>query len=71
MTQQIKKDDDSLLTPEQVCLMLGGVTTKTLREWNVNHKYRKILSPIRFTHRIVRYRKSAIIEFINKCESDY
>ncbi len=60
-----------LLTPEQVCVMLGGVTTKTLREWNVNHRHRELLAPIRFTHRIVRYKREAVNAFIERCSSDF
>lgn len=60
-----------LLTPQEVCKILGGITQKTLREWNINHRYKKTLSPIRFTHKVVRYERKNIIEFINKCKGKY
>lgn len=63
--------NSDLLTPEQVCVKLGGITTKTLREWNINHRHRELLAPIRFTHRIVRYKPEAIQRFIDKCGADF
>lgn len=63
--------DTNLLTPEQVCAKLGGITTKTLREWNVSHRHRALLAPIRFTHRTVRYKPEAIQKFIDRCSSDF
>lgn len=66
-----EQKDESLLTPEQVCEMMGGITTKTLREWNSKHRHRKTLAPIRFTHKLVRYERANVIAFINKCRSEY
>lgn len=64
-------DVDTLLTPDQVCKLLGGVTTKTLRDWNNNHRHRQVLAPIRFTHKLVRYERRNVLAFIDKCRSDY
>ncbi|EPS5440266.1 helix-turn-helix domain-containing protein [Serratia marcescens] len=60
-----------LLTPEEVCKLIGGVTTKTLRDWNNNHRHRQILAPIRFTHKVVRYERKNVLAFIAKCRSSY
>ncbi|HBL7133412.1 TPA: helix-turn-helix domain-containing protein [Serratia liquefaciens] len=60
-----------LLTPEEVCKLIGGVTTKTLRDWNNNHRHRQILAPIRFTHKVVRYERKNVLAFIAKCRSAY
>ncbi|HFF8940539.1 DNA-binding protein [Serratia marcescens] len=60
-----------LLTPEEVCKLIGGVTTKTLRDWNKNHRHRQILAPIRFTHKLVRYERKNVLAFIAKCRSTY
>ncbi|HFJ4332879.1 TPA: DNA-binding protein [Serratia liquefaciens] len=60
-----------LLTPEEVCKLIGGVTTKTLRDWNRTHRHRQILAPIRFTHKLVRYERKNVMAFIAKCRSVY
>jgi hypothetical protein len=60
-----------LLTPEEVCKLIGGVTTKTLRDWNINHRHRETLAPIRFTHKLVRYERQNVLAFIAKCKSAY
>lgn len=60
-----------LLTPEEVCKLIGGVTTKTLRDWNKNHRHRQTLAPIRFTHKLVRYERKNVMAFIAKCRSVY
>lgn len=65
------QDVDTLLTPDQVCEMLGGVTAKTLREWNNSHRHRQVLAPIRFTHKLVRYERRNVLAFIDKCRSTY
>jgi len=64
-------NNENLLTPEQVCDMVGGITTKTLREWNTKHRHRKMLAPIRFTHKLVRYERANVVAFIEKCKSEY
>jgi hypothetical protein len=71
MTNNQTEHDDDLLTPEQVCEILGGITTKTLRDWNINHRHRKILAPIRFTHKFVRYERKNVLAFKEKCRSTY
>lgn len=60
----------TMLTPQQTADMLG-ITTKTLRDWNSSHRHRKLLAPIRFTHKLVRYEQKNIQAFIDKCRSDY
>lgn len=45
-------DDDNLLTPAQVCKIIGGVASKTLREWNDHHRHRKVVAPILITYRV-------------------
>lgn len=64
-------DNEELIPPEKVCEMLGGISQSTLREWNNTHKHRKALAPIRFSHRVVRYRKQNVYNFIEKCQSVY
>lgn len=64
-------EDEDLLTPEQVCGIIGGVTPKTLRDWNNHHRHKKALAPIRITYRIVRYRYSNVKEFIRLCSATY
>ncbi|MDO6525410.1 hypothetical protein Q4519_06905 [Motilimonas sp. 1_MG-2023] len=68
---QPEQQGDTLLTPEQVCELLGGITCKTLREWNNVHRHRKTLAPIRFTHKLVRYERRNVQAFIDKCRSTY
>ncbi|CND56652.1 DNA-binding protein [Yersinia pseudotuberculosis] len=63
--------DNDLLTPQQVCDLVGGISTKTLRDWNINHRHRKVLAPIRFTHKLVRYERRNVMAFIDKCKSTY
>ncbi len=54
-----------MLTPEEVCALIGGITTKTLCDWNNHHRHRKeILAPIKFTSKVVRYE-------YKKCKSFY
>lgn len=65
------ENEEELLTPEEVCSLLGGITTKTLRDWNVNHRHKQILAPIRFTHKVVRYERRNVLAFIAKCKSTY
>ncbi len=71
MNVTAKEAPDELLTPEQVCEMLGGITTKTLTLWNNAHRHRKILAPIRFTHKHVRYERKNVLAFIERCRSEY
>lgn len=66
-----KYDDEDLLKPEEVCEIIGGITPKTLRDWNNHHRHRDILAPIRITYRIVRYRYGNVRAFINKCSSTF
>ncbi|MFP2768365.1 hypothetical protein [Oceanisphaera sp. KMM 10153] len=71
MQQQEQMNIDTLLTPDQVCALLGGVTTKTLREWNNTHRHREVLAPIRFTQKLVRYERRNVLAFIERCRSTY
>ncbi|MGR3754964.1 helix-turn-helix domain-containing protein [Edwardsiella anguillarum] len=64
-----EKKSAELLTPQQVCELIGGITPKTLREWNIHHRHKKLLTPIRFTHKIVRYERSKVLAFIERCRS--
>lgn len=40
-------DDEDLLTAQEVCQIIGGITPKTLRDWNNNHRHKKSLCPLR------------------------
>ncbi|CDG47481.1 hypothetical protein SCTVLC_0727 [Serratia symbiotica SCt-VLC] len=51
--------------------MLRGITQKTLCDWNINHRHKKILAPIRFTSKVVRYERQNVQAFIQKCRSEY
>lgn len=61
---------DDLLTPDEVCQKLG-ITQKTLCEWNIKHRHRAILAPIRFSAKVVRYERRNVDSFIQKCRSQY
>lgn len=65
------ESNNDLLTPEEVCKLLGGITQKTLRDWNNHHRHRNTLAPIRFTSKVVRYERKNIAAFIEKCRSTY
>lgn len=65
------ESDDDMLTPEEVCKLIGGITTKTLRDWNITHRHKQLLAPIRFTHKVVRYERRNVMAFIAKCRSTY
>ncbi|ARF49142.1 helix-turn-helix transcriptional regulator [Pantoea stewartii] len=67
----MSEQSDELLTPAEVCKMLGGITQKTLCDWNINHRHKKILAPIRFTSKVVRYERQNVQAFIQKCRSEY
>lgn len=54
---------DDLLTPDEVCQKLG-ITQKTLCEWNIKHRHRAILAPIRFSAKVVRYERRNVDAFI-------
>lgn len=71
MNKKNEVDELDLLTPEEVCKLIGGVTTKTLRDWNIKHRHRETLAPIRFTHKLVRYERQNVLAFIAKCKSAY
>ncbi|WP_180816779.1 hypothetical protein [Arsenophonus endosymbiont of Aphis craccivora] len=45
--------DNDLLNIEEVCELIGGISSKTLADCNNTHRHRKVLSPIRFTSKIV------------------
>lgn len=66
----VQKSDD-LLTPDEVCVLVGGITQKTLCSWNKNHRHRAILAPIHFSAKVVRYERRNVDAFINKCRSQY
>jgi hypothetical protein len=70
LQMQRSLEDSALLTPEQAAEMMG-ITPKTLREWNNNHRHRQVLSPIRFTHKHVRYERKRVLAFIEKCRTQY
>lgn len=61
--------DNDMLTPEEVCALVGGISTKTLCDWNNKHRYRKILAPIKFTNKVVRYEYKNVKAFIEKCRA--
>lgn len=63
--------DNDLLNIEEVCELIGGISSKTLADWNNTHRHRKVLSPIRFTSKIVRYEYKNVKAFIEKCRSIY
>ncbi|WP_407575383.1 DNA-binding protein [Raoultella terrigena] len=63
--------DDDLLTPDEVCKLLGGITQKTLCAWNIHHRHRATLAPIRFSAKVVRYECRNVKAFIDKCRSRY
>lgn len=67
----MSEQPDDLLTPAEVCKMIGGITQKTLCDWNTNHRHKKTLAPIRFTAKVVRYERKNVQAFIQKCRSDY
>ncbi len=56
---------DDLLTPDEVCQKLG-ITQKTLCEWNIKHRHRAILARIRFSAKVVRYRRRKCRRFYSK-----
>ena len=60
---------DEILRPDEVCAMLGGISRKTLCGWNNTHKHRKILAPMRISHRVVLYNRSRVEAFMEKCRS--
>ncbi|CAG8998081.1 MAG: hypothetical protein CENE_00012 [Candidatus Celerinatantimonas neptuna] len=60
--------DEDLIKPEEVCRMLD-IHRKTLWVWTNTHRYRKLLAPIRLTHRKVFYRRTHILAFIEKCQA--
>jgi len=64
-------EDEDLLTYQEVCRIIGGVTPKKLRDWNNHHRHKKALAPIRITYRIVRYRYGNVKEFIRLCGAIY
>ncbi|AUU36036.1 hypothetical protein KC999_05475 [Proteus mirabilis] len=64
-------EDDDMLTPEEVCALIGGITTKTLCDWNNHHRHKEILAPIKFTSKVVRYEYKNVKAFIEKCKSTY
>jgi hypothetical protein len=70
LQMQRSLEDSALLTPEQAAEIMG-ITTKTLREWNNSHRHRHVLSPIRFTHKHVRYERKRVLAFIEKCRTQY
>lgn len=59
------------LTPEEACKILGGITESTLRFWASNHKHKKILAPIRYSHKVVRYPIKNLLAFKKACASQY
>ncbi|WP_273803569.1 hypothetical protein [Providencia rettgeri] len=66
-----KYHDDDLLSIQEVCVLIGGISPKTLADWNNNHKHRKILAPICFTEKVVRYEYKNVKAFIEKCRKVY
>jgi len=62
---------DAELPPEEACKVLGNITKSTLRDWASNHKHRKLLAPIRYSHKVVRYPLKNLLEFKKACASQY
>lgn len=63
--------DDDLLTIDDVCEIIGGISPKTLADWNNTHRHKAVLAPIRFTSKMVRYEYKNVKAFIEKCRSSY
>lgn len=61
---------NDLLTPDDVCAILG-ITQKTLCGWNIHHRHREVLAPIKFSSKVVRYERRNVDAFIEKCRSKY
>ncbi|MDD9338552.1 MAG: hypothetical protein PV362_02590 [Providencia heimbachae] len=70
-TKKKEYHDDDLLSIEDVCELIGGISPKTLADWNNNHRHRATLAPIRFTSKMVRYEYKNVKAFIEKCRSVY
>lgn len=66
-----KYQDDDLLTIPEVCQLIGGISSKTLSDWNNNHRHKEILAPICFTEKVVRYEYKNVKAFIEKCRKVY
>lgn len=64
-------DDDDMLTIQEVCALIGGISSKTLADWNNTHRHRKTLAPICFTDKVVRYEYKNVKAFIEKCRKVY
>lgn len=47
---------------------LLGVQPRTLRQWELTHRYRSLLKPNRLTPKTIRYDLNKIHQFINKCK---
>lgn len=70
MMKIIYKNND-LLTPDEVCHVLGGITRKTLVYWCNKHRHKKLLAPIRFSARNVRYEYQNVMAFKEQCRAVY
>ena len=57
---------NDLLTPEEVAEMLS-VSTQTLASWRTTSRYDL---PFIKIGRLVRYRKSAVDDFLDECDED-
>lgn len=70
---ELKKLGDEV-TPEVACQFLGGdkpVAASTLRGWVSEHKHRKLLSPIRYSCKCVRFPVQGLISFKNACRAQF
>lgn len=68
---KMEEKNSQLLTPSEVCTLLGGISLKTLADWNNRHRHKKLLSPIRFSNKHVRYEYKNVIAFKEKCRAIY
>lgn len=59
------------LPPEEACKILGDISVSTLRDWTSNHKHKKLLAPIRYSHKVVRYPIKNLLAFKKACSAQY
>ena len=60
--------EDELLTPKEAA-KIAKVSSKTINDWAVKHKHRKVLGAIRISARVIRFRKSNVLAFLEKCKA--
>lgn len=74
MTENELKTLGDEVTPDVACKFLGGdkpIAESTLRGWNSHHKHKKLLAPIRYSYKCIRYPVSGLINFKNACRSQF